>query len=405
MATQTIPTIQNGGGPLDNLLASVSKSLTGGTGSTVKTTSEFAPQLAALLANLTGATGAYSKDAAISDATGSMAQLAQDTLQQYTPKAAAQVRGSGLYNSSTKTLLDNDANAKLATAMASLVQKNITDYATINANNANAAANAARTSTTAKTTTGSSTGKQIASAAVPLLLNEGKKLLGGLFDDSTKTAASTTAGSLTDSFGSPVARTDMLSLFGGDTGSLGIDNTVLGDSGDLGSLLGSGLDIGLDTAGDVLGGLGDTLGNIGSGITDFFGGLGDSIGDLFGGFFADGGKVPVKDRGIGSVGDDRYGTPKATETPASPGITNLLKELFPNNIFDRTQKKREKDSGLDTDAPAGKIPGKVSSSGLDNMLIAVQGGEGILPPDVMAIPGVEELLNSLIDKYHTPVEA
>lgn len=412
MATQPIPTIQNGGGPLDNLLASISKNLGGAGTSTQTTSSAFAPQLAQLLANLTGGIGPYSKEAAIADASGPMAALAQETLQQYVPRAAAQVRGSGLYNSSTKALLDNDANAKLATAMAGLVQKNITDYATINANNVTAASNAARTQTTQTTKQGSSggVGKQIASAAVPLLLNEGKKFLGGLFDNSTDTAASSAssvASALSPVFdgGSPVDRNSLLDMFGGvgsDTGGLGIDNTVLGDNGGLGDLLGAGV----DTVTDAAGGLGDFLGNIGGGISDLFGSVTSGLGDLFGGLFADGGKVPVRDRGIGAAGDDRYGNGKKSEPAAtSPGIANLLKELFPDNIFDRTQKKREKDSGLDTDAPAGKIRGPVSSSGLDNMLIGVQGGEGILPPDVMEVPGVEELLNTLIEKYHTPVNA
>lgn len=412
MATSPIPTIQNGGGPLDNIINSVVKNLGGGS-QTQTTAGGFSNQLQLLLNNLVTGGGAYGRDQAIADATGPMAQLAQDTLQRTVPQAAAQVRGSGLYNSSTKALLDNDASARLATQMASLVQKNITDYATISANNANVAANANRTNTTQTTgpKSGSSGLTALAGPLAGLLANEGKKFLGGLFDgakDPIASAATTALGGVAD-YGS-ASRDSIMDIFGG--GGLGGATTgVEGGDQFLGSLAGLGDNIG-DTLGGVTDGITDTLtnagggladffGNLGGGVTDLFGGITDSLGDLFGGLFADGGKVPVKDRGIGAVGDDRYGGGKSKDAKPAPdeGVMSLLKQLFPDNIFDSTSKKREKNADPGNDG--GKIGGPQSKSGADNMLIGVQGGEYIIPPDVASIPGVEKLLDQLIDQFHT----
>lgn len=144
--------------------------------------------------------------------------------------------------------------------------------------------------------------------------------------------------------------------------------------------------------------------------------------------------------------------------------TALLKQLFPDNIFERTRAKREQDAGLDgqgqgvtinvntggapkssssTEQPVnrteattpslndfagqllhliqgnanggqvrtgssdvkagGEIRGPQSKDGKDNQLIKVAGGEGILPVDVMDVPGVPELVQHLIQTFHTPV--
>lgn len=53
---------------------------------------------------------------------------------------------------------------------------------------------------------------------------------------------------------------------------------------------------------------------------------------------------------------------------------------------------------------AGKITGPQSRSGRDNQLVAVGGGEGVIPKDVMEVDGVPQLLQQLIQKYHTPVK-
>lgn len=141
-------------------------------------------------------------------------------------------------------------------------------------------------------------------------------------------------------------------------------------------------------------------------------------------------------------------------------VPNALQKLFPQNIWDQTRKSREQTAGTQgessggitinvnaspapapTPAPAtqeadvwtkmleeakkrgyadgttsakprsvagdiksgGKIGGPQSKDGRDNQFIKVAGGEGILPVDVMQVPGVEELVHELIATYHTPV--
>lgn len=53
---------------------------------------------------------------------------------------------------------------------------------------------------------------------------------------------------------------------------------------------------------------------------------------------------------------------------------------------------------------AGKITGPQSKSGRDNQLVAVAGGEGVIPKDVMEVDGVPQLLQQLIRAHHTPVK-
>ena len=52
----------------------------------------------------------------------------------------------------------------------------------------------------------------------------------------------------------------------------------------------------------------------------------------------------------------------------------------------------------------GEIRGPQSKSGRDNQIIKVAGGEGILPVDVMDVPGVADLVQSLITTFHQPVK-
>lgn len=52
---------------------------------------------------------------------------------------------------------------------------------------------------------------------------------------------------------------------------------------------------------------------------------------------------------------------------------------------------------------SGKIGGPQSQSGQDNQLVKVAGGEGVIPVDVMQQPGVADMLQQLIQKFHKPV--
>ena len=53
---------------------------------------------------------------------------------------------------------------------------------------------------------------------------------------------------------------------------------------------------------------------------------------------------------------------------------------------------------------AGKITGPQTKSGRDNQVVAVGGGEGVIPKDVMEVDGVPQLLQQLIRAHHTPVK-
>lgn len=53
---------------------------------------------------------------------------------------------------------------------------------------------------------------------------------------------------------------------------------------------------------------------------------------------------------------------------------------------------------------SGKIGGPQSQSGRDNQLVAVAGGEGVIPRDVMQVPGVAEMLQKLIQTHHKTVQ-
>lgn len=52
----------------------------------------------------------------------------------------------------------------------------------------------------------------------------------------------------------------------------------------------------------------------------------------------------------------------------------------------------------------GKLGGPQTKTGRDNQIVAVAGGEGVIPKDVMEVEGVPELLRSLIQTYHTKVQ-
>jgi hypothetical protein len=61
-------------------------------------------------------------------------------------------------------------------------------------------------------------------------------------------------------------------------------------------------------------------------------------------------------------------------------------------------------SGASDVLAGGEIRGPKSHSGRDNQIIKVAGGEGILPKDVMDVPGVADLVQNLITTFHTPIK-
>lgn len=59
---------------------------------------------------------------------------------------------------------------------------------------------------------------------------------------------------------------------------------------------------------------------------------------------------------------------------------------------------------MDRTSKSGTLGGPQSQSGRDNQLVAVAGGEGVIPVDVMQVPGVSDLLKNLISTYHKKVQ-
>lgn len=95
---------------------------------------------------------------------------------------------------------------------------------------------------------------------------------------------------------------------------------------------------------------------------------------------ADGGKVPTKNS-------------QRSSTPEEELLAAIHKYKNGGDIR----------SGESDVQAGGKIRGKQSPTGEDNQVIGVAGGEGIIPKDVMEVKGVPEMLQRLIQQYHTPV--
>lgn len=119
------------------------------TGSKSTTTTNRAPAVQAnleqLIATLTGAQSGYTKDAAIADNTGAAYRVEQ-MLQQSMPQINSAQLQSGLYSPTTAQLLQNNLASQITNAELAAQQQQIKDYATIQAQQAQAAASAAQAS-------------------------------------------------------------------------------------------------------------------------------------------------------------------------------------------------------------------------------------------------------------------
>ncbi len=100
--------------------------------------------LLSLFNSLNTSTGDYTKDAAIKDSAGSVAQIVQDALQKGLPDISSAQKGAGVYNDATTQLLQNDLIARTAAQGQTAVQENINNYAKINAQKQNTAAQVAQ---------------------------------------------------------------------------------------------------------------------------------------------------------------------------------------------------------------------------------------------------------------------
>lgn len=348
-----------GGGGLDGLIKALQPILLGSgatnTGSTTNQTgsqtTSTTPDVTSLIQNLigsiTGANAGYTKDQAIADSSGAINGMIKQMIDANMPSVLQGGVNSGMYNDSTRTLLNNDLQSRMAGQAAQALQQQIAQYAAITNNNnqtagnlASTLANSNRTSTTSQN--GATNGTQrttpivgssgsgnilagLGGLAGMSLLRNGGNILSGLFGGSGGSdAASSVGGGLSGIFANTLGSGTAFGG-GGDMGSIlsnnlftpnstlpdvfgssNIDMTsLLGNSGGVGGVLGS-----LGNIGSSIGsGIGNLASNLSSGFdSNSLSGLGDlfnnskdwlsdaasGIGSFFGSLFANGGRVPMK---------------------------------------------------------------------------------------------------------------
>ena len=117
--------------------------------------------------------------------------------------------------------------------------------------------------------------------------------------------------------------------------------------------------------------------------------------------------INVGGQGQGQAGNQQQqqsgNVPRSTaETPSVSDFANSVLQLIRNGAG--YQDGGQVRTGSSDVKAGGEIRGPQSKSGRDNQIIKVAGGEGILPVDVMDVPGVADLVQSLISTFHKPVK-
>ena len=358
MAT-ALPIMSTGGGLNIAQLIQAITPLLGGTGTTNQTTGTTSSQqqgqtgqlsidpainqlLTQLFGQVTAGNTGFTKEAAIADSQNALQNLARMAVEQNMPSVLGGGAAAGLYNDTTRNLLSNDLQSRIAAQGAQLIQDNINRYAQITQQGNQTAAqigstlaqgNRTQTQNNTQTTTQQQQQQQQTSPVIggsaknnaltglgitaggTLLKNwdDLAKMFGGIGGGSNVAfdvgsivnpgnmlnagyGIDTGIGGLAPSFGSAVdfgtGITDVATNAGYNFAGLGNDLTGLfTDAGASGAEGLSGLFTGSDisTPTGVLGGIGSALSGGFDWLTDAFSG----IGDFFGGFFANGGQVPA----------------------------------------------------------------------------------------------------------------
>ena len=115
--------------------------------------------------------------------------------------------------------------------------------------------------------------------------------------------------------------------------------------------------------------------------------------------------INVGGQGQGQAGNQYQpgNVPRSTaETPSVSDFANSVLQLIRSGAG--YQDGGTVRTGSSDVRAGGEIRGPQSKSGRDNQIIKVAGGEGILPVDVMDVPGVADLVQSLISTFHKPVK-
>lgn len=389
-------------------------------------------------------TKGWTKEAALSDVNGAIKNQALTALQGAMPSIAKQTNSAGAYNSTTRDLLTNDATARIVGQLAETQLGAITSYGQLSNQNLGAVSgvsSATGSSNSSSTGTSSSAGlstSEYDQSSTGSGGSKGGSGLLGLFAD-----------------GGEVAKEP-----DGDEGNSAL-NTFLDLSGINGAIkeVKDTYEKANQLATNPQQFMRDYMENIkkdmrqsanpvnelrkvGGGLKDEVSNLGASgedkmairdVGRLINAF-ANGGRVPrYADGGMIGGGDlmSMMDMPDIAALLADGGVVpggkkgDSVKELL-NEYLTRGQAvpkntltpetellaaiQKYKNGGAvrsgETDVQAGgKIRGKQSPTGEDNQVIGVAGGEGIIPKDVMDVAGVPEMLRTLIQKYHTPVQA
>jgi hypothetical protein len=321
-------------------------------------------------------TDQWSKTAALSDVQGVLRQQATDALQSVMPSIAKTESTAGAYNSTTRDLLRNDASARITQQLSKTALDAITSYGQLGnqttANNnqllgalsgvAKDTGSSGSTSASTNISDSSSFGQTASQQTTESSGSGGSKggsgllgLFGGLFADG----------------GEVPEKTDWMETF---MDMSGINKAIM-DFEDLTKAGGKLLE------GDVSGASKDAANAATKAEQDDI----KLVQKLLAGF-ANGGQVPCE--------DEEPAAPKNTMVPAQEILAVMAK--YANGGVVR--------SGEEDVKTGGKIKGKQSATGEDNQVIAVAGGEGIIPKDVMSVPGVSQFLENLIAQYHKPVK-
>ena len=107
----------------------------------------FMTNLGAVLNQSMTGTSGFSKKDALNDVQGLMLQQATNMMQESLPKIAGSERAAGAYGSTTRQLLNNDLQARIAGQMLATQSQAIKDYAAIDADRIRAAAAATQAGT------------------------------------------------------------------------------------------------------------------------------------------------------------------------------------------------------------------------------------------------------------------
>jgi hypothetical protein len=154
-----------------------------------RTAPGFMEELSQVLnSSLSGTTG-FGKQDAINDIQGVIQQQAINTMQEALPKIAGTERAAGAYNSTTRGLLGNDLQARIAGQAMATTSQAIKDYAAIDADRIRAFASASQAGTGSEMHHWESAKSRGSSPFASMFGDVGRAVVGGALDNITEKPA------------------------------------------------------------------------------------------------------------------------------------------------------------------------------------------------------------------------